>query len=100
MNDALRVEDYEVRLRVLFPSRKAGVSAGRENARLPVVAIWRAGTVDARFFVGRRSKGDDRWIDVKTPSERVDLKRENWPPGWYFDPFLGHTNHKNRRFGS
>ena len=56
MNDALRVEDHKARLRVLFPSRKAEVSAGRENARLPVVAIWRAGTVDARFFVGRRSK--------------------------------------------
>ena len=94
MNDELRVEDYETRLCALPSSRKAGVRPGRRNARLLAVALRRAGTVTARSFVGRRSKGNDGWIGVKTPSEGIDLKRENWPPGRHFGSLLGHPSRR------
>jgi hypothetical protein len=44
--------------------------------------------------MGRRSKGNDGWIGVKTSSEGIDLKRENWPPGRHFGSLLGHPSRR------
>jgi hypothetical protein len=79
MNDELRVEGHETRLCALPSSRKAGVRLGRRKAHLLAVALRRAGTVTARPFVGRRSKGDGGWIGVKTPSEGIMLRRRRTP---------------------